>query len=380
MKGGIAFLRAASLPLRSTKSNDHEEHKGTQAKADRFWPLGRGLIVRPALVFLLCGVAWPASDVCQKAAALFREGHWADAAQAFAECEKTSPGQTDALRYRGKALVNLGQFSQAATSLERYITEHPQSDDGLYLLGYVRFRQDQPSESLALFARAAKIKAPEASDLKIAALDYVLLNDYTSAAHYLEQSLQMNPGDVEARYHLGRVHYQRNQFDPAIAAFQEVLRLDPINVKAEDNLGLCLEAKNQTEAALTAYQKAIEFDKAAAVHNEQPYLNLGKLLSTLDRAQEAVSPLSQALAIAPRSAVAQYELGRAQFLLSRFDNALPHLQEAARLDPQNSSPHYLLGRLYKRTGRAEQAAAEFKLTEELMRGRNPQSEGMTRRR
>ncbi len=132
--------------------------------------------------------------------------------------------------------MNQQKFPEAAALLESYLATHPQSDDALYLLGYVRFRQDQPKESLALFTQAAKRKAPAADDLKIVALDYVLLNDYTSAARYLEQSLQMNPDDVEARYHLGRGRYQQNQFDPAIAAFEEVLRRNPSDVKAEDNL------------------------------------------------------------------------------------------------------------------------------------------------
>jgi tetratricopeptide (TPR) repeat protein len=337
-------------------------------------------VVLPAAFLLVSGVVHAAADVCQDAASQFHARSWAQAAQTFADCEKVSPGQSDALLYRSKALVNLSQFAEAAKSLETYIAAHPRSDDALYLLGYVRFRQDQPKESLAMFTRAAEVKGPEAGDLKIAALDYVLLNDYTSAARYLEQSLQMNPSDLEARYHLGRVRYQQNQFDAAIAAFEEVLRQDPTNGKAEDNLGLCLEAKNRTEAALAAYQKAIELDKVATVHNEQPYLNLGKLLNTLDRAQEAILLLSEALAIAPQSPVAEYELGRSQFLLGQFGDALPHLQRAAKLDPRNSAPHYLLGRLYKRTGKTAEAAAEFKLTEELMRARTPQSGGMTSRR
>ena len=94
----------------------------------------------------------------------------------------------------------------------------------------------------------------------------MLLNNYNDAAHYLELSLKMNPDDVEARYHLGRVRYQQNQFDLAIAAFQEVIKRDPRNVKAFDNLGLSLEAKNQAEAATAAYKKAIELDEAASVH------------------------------------------------------------------------------------------------------------------
>jgi thioredoxin-like negative regulator of GroEL len=51
---------------------------------------------------------------------LFRQHQWASAAASFAECEKASPGKTDALLYRGKSLINLGQFDDAAVALQRY--------------------------------------------------------------------------------------------------------------------------------------------------------------------------------------------------------------------------------------------------------------------
>jgi tetratricopeptide (TPR) repeat protein len=313
---------------------------------------------------------------CASAFEMFRAHQWGRAADAFQACEKASSGKTDALLYRAKSLVNLGDFAGAHDSLDSYIAAHPTSDDALYLLGYVAFRQDHPKESLQDFARAAKLKPPEASDLKIAALDYVLLNDYNNAARYLDQSLALNPSDLEARYHLGRVRYQQNQFDAAIAAFQQVLQHDPQNVKAEENLGLCFEAKNQNEAAIAAYKKAIEFDSASTVQTEQPYLDLGKLLTTLNRATEAVPVLSRATAIQPKSPIAHYELGRAQFALNQFRDAQSQVEKAAELDPQNSSAHYLLGRIYKRIGKKEEAAAQFKLTEQLIRQHNRENGGM----
>jgi tetratricopeptide (TPR) repeat protein len=328
------------------------------------------------LAILLSAAAGAQTGICDQAATLFRERRWAQAAEAFAVCERTTPGQTDALLYRGKALVNQQEFPEAADSLQAYVATHPQSDDALYLLGYVRFRQGQPKESLALFTQAAKRKSPAADDLKIAALDYVLLNDYTSAARYLELSLQMNPDDVEARYHLGRVRYQQNQFDPAIAAFEEVLRRNPDDVKAEDNLGLCLEAKAWTDAALAAYRKAIGMEAVSGSRNEQPYLNLGKLLTTLNRATDAVPVLVQAAAIAPGSATVHYELGRAQFNLQHYELAGEQLERAVVLDPNNSAPHYLLGRIYQRMGKREQSAQQFKLTEDLIRQQNAKSGGM----
>ena len=334
-------------------------------------------LVSAVALLTLSGQAY-GQTACDLGASAFQRRQWAQAAAAYSDCEKTTPVKTDALLYRAKALVNLEQFDDAAAALQSYAQANPSSDDAFYLLGYVHFRQHQPRESLATFARAAKIRPPQASDLKIAALDYVLLNDYDDAARYLEQSLTMNPADDEARYHLGRVRYQQNKFDLAIAAFRLVLQHDPENLKAHNNLGLCLEAKEQTSAAIAEYRKAIDLDARAPDHTEQPYLNEGKLLNTLNRASEAVSVLTEAVAISPGSTSSHYELGRAQFALGHMEDAQTELQKAIKLDPRNSSVHYLLGRVLSRMGKADEAAAEFRLTENLIHQKNAKSGGMGR--
>jgi len=190
--------------------------------------MGRAL----GLLALLVAMIFPPgisgqSAACPAAMKMFRQQRWADAAAGFEQCEQQDPGKTNALLYRGKALVNLRQFESAESALRTYAKSNPQSADAAYLLAFIAFREDKPAESLQLFSDAAKLNPPTANDLTIAALDYVLLNQYSDAAHYLELSLKMNPDDVEARYHLGRVRYQQNQFDLAIAAFQEVIKRDP---------------------------------------------------------------------------------------------------------------------------------------------------------
>jgi tetratricopeptide (TPR) repeat protein len=282
----------------------------------------------------------------EQAMGLFRQRRWPEAAAAFAEFEKRDPGKTNALLYRAKSLVNLGQFENAASALQSYVQNHPQSDDAVYLLAYIHFRENKPKESLQLFTDAAKLKNPTADDLKVVALDYILLNDYNDAAHYLELSLSMDPQNIEARYHLGRVRYQQNQFDLAIDAFQGVLRREPGNVKALDNLGLSLEAKNEVSQAIIAYRKAIEVDERVTLHNEQPYLNLGKLLARSNRLEEAIPLLVRASEIAPRAGKVHYELGKTYFDGNRLENAQREAEQAVSLEPEDTSGHYLLGRIY----------------------------------
>lgn len=312
----------------------------------------------------------------EPAMVLFRQKRWKEADAAFAETEKMRPGQTEAPLFRGKCLVNLGQFGDADHILQNYVAAHPQSEDAVYLLAYTYFRENKPQESLQLFTAAAKLKTPTPDDLKIVSLDYVLLNDYRDAGHYLEEALKMDPDNVEVRYHLGRVRYQQNQFDQAIAAFQEVLKRDPHNLKAQDNLGLSLEAENQFDPAIAEYRKAIAMDESAAVHNEQPYLNLGALLSKANRSDEASDYLLKARAINPNSSKIRYELGKVYFDRKRFEDSLEEVEQAVRLDPSSSSAHYLLGRVYQRMGKSDLAAEQFKLTDELMRSQGGNSSGM----
>jgi|ERR1700722_14037873 len=318
----------------------------------------------------------PQAESCNSAREMFRQHRWSEADTAFAECENSDPGHTEALLYRGKALINLRKFDEAATALQDYAKRHPQSEDAAYLLAYISFRQNQPRDSLQQFTDAAKLKPPTANDLKIVALDYVLLNDYNDAAHYLELSLQKDPDDVEAHYHLGRVRYQQNKFDLAIIAFQEVISREPNNEKAQDNLGLSLEAENKNEQAIAAFQKAIELDGASSLHSEQPYLNLGALFSKLNRLTEAIPLLQRACEIAPHDAKSHYELGKAYFNSNGFDLARAQVQEAVRLNSNDSSYHYLLGRVYQHLGEKHLADEQFRLTAETLHAKNSNSTGM----
>lgn len=333
------------------------------------------LLIIGAIVVLALEVFAETSSF-EQAMQLFQQHHWADAAAAFDQVEKVEPGKTAALLYRGKALVNLGKFDEAAVALGSYRAAHAESADVVYLLAYVRFRQDKPKDSLQLFSEAARLQPPAADDLKAVALDYVLLADYDDAARYLEQALATDPENVEASYHLGRVRYQQNRFDLAIAAFEEVLRREPGNVKAEDNLGLSLEAKNEVEAALVAYRKAVQLDENLPTHSEQPYLNLGTLLEKSGHAEDAILLLVRAAKIAPASGKVHYQLAKAYFELNRFDNARQEAETATKLDPRESSDHYLLGRIYQRSGKADLAKEQFRVTEELIHAKGASSSGM----
>ena len=297
---------------------------------------------------------------------MFRQKRYNEAAAAFASIEKSAPGTSDALLFRGKSLIDMGRFTEAGTALQSYCSQHPESDDGLYLLAYVRFRENKPAESLQLFTQAARLKPPTADDFKIIGLDYALLDDNQSAAKYLQRAVSMQPNSIEARYYLGRALYLQNNFDQCISVFEEVLKQDPTLVKAQDNLALAREGKNQPEMAIAAYRKAIDMDRQSAKRSEQPYLNLATLLIKSGQPREAIPLLKEAQHIRPDSAKVRYELGNAYLGLGQLKDAKTELEESERLDSKDTATHYLLGRLYRRLGETDNAARELKLTEEMI--------------
>jgi len=311
------------------------------------------------------------------------------------EIRTLNPGQLDAQLAQAKSLVDQGNIVDADRTVRDYITAHPDSAAAHFLRGYILFRQIQASssamdstqreqykeqetavpgvatvaaaakDSLSEFTEGAKYRQPSAFDLKIVALDYVVLGDYVDADKWLTRSLQWNPKDAEAWYWLGRTKYNENRFDEAAQSFEQYLKSDPKSVKAEDNLGLSYAALGQTSKAIATYQNAIAWQSESASKDPGPFLDLGTLLMDQNRAQEAVAYFVQAVAISPKESRFHEALGQAYFRLDQLQKAQDELETAVDLSPQNPRLHYLLGRVYRKQGFVAKADAEFSREESL---------------
>ena len=295
----------------------------------------------------------------------FRAGNYAAAAALFSKAEAASPGTTDALLYAGKSFVHLQNYAEAESAIRIYQVQHPDSEDALYLLGFVLHREGKLVESLETYTEAAARRTPLGDDLKIVGLNYVLLNDYGDAIKWLEKAVEIDPRNKDAWYYLGRAYYTESRLAAARKAFLIVLDLDPRDVKAENNLGLIFESEAKPDDAIEAYQKAIAWQEHAVHPSEQPYLNLGNLLLDLDRIDEAIPALNKALELAPNNAICHLKLGTAYLRRGQFKEAQQSLEKATQLDPENAAAHYQLGKLYKQIHAVDRAKAEFDRTAEL---------------
>lgn len=298
----------------------------------------------------------------RKAAELFQ-------AIAAREQARGEASHTGALLMEAKCLVNLREYAQADSTLRSFLKLEPRSAEALYLLGFVQQRENQPAASLRTYTAAAAITPPLPNDLKLVALDYVLLNDYDDAIHWLQRSVGADPRNAEAWYSLGRAQMHQGHFADAATAFQRSLAVVPQDPKTLDNLGLSYEALNQPEEALKAYRAAVEASTALphprADESEQPLLDLGTLLNSRERFAEATPLLLHATAMAPASSRSFEELARAYAGAGQNGPARTAMERAVALDPKNPRLHFQLGRIYRGLGLTDRAQGEFKRSSDL---------------
>jgi tetratricopeptide (TPR) repeat protein len=309
--------------------------------------------------------AYAQGDNYGRAVASFKAKEYRKAADLFTLVETESSGTTDALLYKGKCLANLGDFAGAETDLRAYLEGRPDSPDALAFLGFVLHRENKPQESLDFYNRAAKIESPHGDDLKIVALDYVLLNDLLDAVKWLEKCTEMEPSNPDCWYYLGRAYFTDGRFREAKPSFQKVLALSPHHDKAEDYLGLVLESENQREEAVQAYKNSIAWQKESGHESEHPYLHLAMLFDRQGNSEQAIGPLLEGLKINPQSALLHDQLGQVLMHLGRFKEASQQLEKGVKLDPRNASAHFQLGRAYRQLGIMGRAKAEFAKAQEL---------------
>jgi len=273
--------------------------------------------------------------------------------------EIQSSPQSDPVLAECLGLIQKHRYSDAGEKIQVYLHDHPDSATGHFLLGYALYRENKPRESLAEYTVGARLRKPEANDLAVVAMDYILLGDYADADKWLTMATTWAPGNELYWYYLGRTKYEENHFEEAIAIFHRCLTLAPHDLRAEYNLGLAYAGMGRNDAAAVAYRTAIAWQRTSALQDPQPYLDLGTLLLQEARPVQALPLLQQAVAIAPRNPRAHEQLGQAWEQLHDLPRADKEMQAAVSLAPQISSLHYELGRIYQREGLTAKAKQEF---------------------
>ncbi len=130
------------------------------------------------------------------------------------------------------------------------------------------------------------------------------------------------------------------------------LRICPNNVLALMLLGKIYYQKGDFEKALSTYQKAF---KICIYQNYRLYFSIGKILAETDQLEEAKSYLHTSLALEPQFAAAYNSLGVVYFKEDDFQKAEENFLRSIQLDPYFILPRHNLANLYLSYGKEKEA-------------------------
>jgi tetratricopeptide (TPR) repeat protein len=153
----------------------------------------------------------------------------------------------------------------------------------------------------------------------------------------------------------------------------KVRALEPRGVDDWFAEGLRQEAEGRPRAAIEAYRQALALGERMDV-----LMNLGALLYEADDFEQAAHCFERAVALAPASAAARFNLGNALDDLGRFPDAHLHLSAALRLDPRFADAYYNLAIVCEKMNLRREARTHWKQFLELC-PRGPAAEYARRR-
>jgi serine/threonine protein kinase/tetratricopeptide (TPR) repeat protein len=221
------------------------------------------------------------------------------------------------LYLRGMYHLNKRSADDIKTGLSYF--EEAGRQDTLLALSYAGI-----SEAYVLLASQAALSPREA---------------YPKAVAAARKAVQLDDQSPEAHTCLAHVLFHMGDYRSAAGEFRRALELDPQFAPANHFATEYYTGMNQLDSARISINRALEFDP-------------------LDRATNAA---------------------RASLLIQekRFDEAVRHLRQTLDLDSNYFLAHLVLGNAYRATGRAEEAASEYKLVARLTGGnRGPGALGL----
>jgi tetratricopeptide (TPR) repeat protein len=236
-----------------------------------------------------------------------------------------------------------------------------------FVIGWLLFTPPQTNSDLRQaqtffdqrnFAEAAKLACPQSNNLaaiKLCGLAQQLSQQIPQAEQTFQRAVTVFPNDAELWFYLARVQYLQGQLKASATTARQAIRLRADYADAHTQLALSLDGLHEDADALKHYQTAIQLNQKQQRLVTLPLVYAGDLLLRLQRYDEALAYLSQAVNSNPNASAIRLKRGRVWEKLGKWSEAEKDYQQAVALDG-NAQARAALERL-KAGATSNQAAA-----------------------
>jgi len=240
----------------------------------------------------------------------------------------------------------------------------------------------------ALAAQAAKAPIPKpTTPQQLPEIQQMLSRGQLKEAEAkLNELAQQHPEPPGTERLLGTIHYQRNDFAAADAAFERAIAQNPGDLEAVQLRGVTLyrmgraaeaipllERSNSTIAAVNSdstyvlavcYMDVRRYDDARRIFAKQyklppnsagAYLFLARMLLRRNYPTESAQMAEKALALDPHLPIAHLLLGQIALATSHEAEAITQFEEERKINPMDGEVYERLGDAYMHASRLEEA-------------------------
>ena len=171
----------------------------------------------------------------------------------------------------------------------------------------------------------------------------------------MEKNVPETPPDVEAKV-TDEASAQTAEaplsLDDEIVEIKKLLETEPEDFQAQCRLGEVYFAKGMLDEAYANVSKAIEIAEGLRAQMAESlamyYANLGTILATQGKLDEAMEQFRKALSINPRDVLALFNLGRARFDQDDYMEAKDLYERLVDVTPEDPIAWFQLGKVYEK--------------------------------
>ncbi len=183
----------------------------------------------------------------------------------------------DVLLHTAFALHGIGELRRAVRMLNELLDEDPLNTDALETLGKIYFEQGHFEEAERYFLELTEMDPAHPRVHQLLGLLYSEQGKWDEAIMEWEEAMEIAPSDEVLR-ELGWTLNMAGEKEAAVSMLEEALDLNPLNLQARIDLGSVLMDQEKFERAIKEWEIA---------KNQDPDNNMIRLY--LENAQKAVS-------------------------------------------------------------------------------------------
>ena len=261
----------------------------------------------------------------------------------------------------------LDEQTKARASVQILLKLNPTAE--LYtLLGDIEDKANRREQAAEEYQRAARLDESEERLLDFGN-SLIKIGAFEGAVQIFNYSLKKYPQSAKLRVGLGITQYTGGRYSEAVKTLCEAVDLDPTDARSFLFLGEMygVAPEQAEEVTRRMAQFAQLFPQNAQAHFYYAvslWQGRGDTSSSADM-EQVERLLRTAITLDPTLAPAHLELGVLLSGLQKNTEAIAELRAAIRLKPEVAKAHYRLMQLYQRTGQRELAAQELQLFQAL---------------